>query len=66
MGIPLEGQIVKPRCKQIEPENELVRTSVPNLLLSDEILIHSSKWEEGFSLLMAMRGTLDLWFSLGR
>lgn len=49
MGIPLEGQIVKPRCKQIEPENELVRTSVPNLLLSDEILIHSSKWEEGFS-----------------
>lgn len=49
MGILLEGQIVKPHWKQIEPKNEFVRTSVPKLLPSDEILIHSLKWEEEFS-----------------
>lgn len=49
MGILLEGQIINPRCKEIKPENKLVRMSVPKLLTSDEILIRSSKWEERFS-----------------
>lgn len=49
MGILLEGQTINPGCKQIKPENKLVRMSVPKLLTSDEILIRSSKWEERFS-----------------
>ena len=51
MGMLLKGQIIKPQCKQIKPENKLVRMAVAKLLTSDEILI-SSKWEEGFSFTM--------------
>lgn len=52
MGMLLKGQIIKPRCKQIKPDNRLVRMALAKLLTSDGILIRSSKWEDRFSFTM--------------